>query len=163
MLCWLRRQRMVEIHPLLSWKSNKFSKSLSRIFRGTMLRIDRCHGSLENYLCQIRTRGTISDIINATDFRRRSALAWAIGHGWAEATAILLEFGTEGSLPVLHQALAGPVCGRLGEVFMSIIRMLLSAGADANGADWEGWTPLHIAASWNSRQSVNILSAYKIN
>jgi ankyrin repeat protein len=29
------------------------------------------------------------------------------------------------------------------------IRLLLKAGADLNGMDHEGWTPLHIAASWS--------------
>jgi len=29
------------------------------------------------------------------------------------------------------------------------VRLLLQAGADPNGADHEGWTPLHIAASWS--------------
>ena len=30
---------------------------------------------------------------------------------------------------------------------LEIVRLLLEAGADPNGTDHEGWTPLHVAAS----------------
>lgn len=134
-----------------------------------LLRVDLSDGTLEDYLLQITAQGTILDLINATDGRGRSVLAWTVAHGWTAATAILVNYGADvnqstasSSLPLLHRAIAGPANGELQSEFMKIVELLLNSGADINATDLEGWTPLHIAASWNSRQAVTTLSTYDI-
>lgn len=41
-----------------------------------------------------------------------------------------------------------------------MIRTLLRVGVDVNGQDHEGWTPLHVAASWNLYIVVKELACY---
>ena len=40
---------------------------------------------------------------------------------------------------------------------LRIVTILLEAGADVNAIAPEGWTPLHIAASWKSKPAMAIL------
>jgi ankyrin repeat protein len=58
---------------------------------------------------------------------------------------------------MLHLALAGPNSGERGTAFLNIVQQLLLAGADVNAVDHEGWTALHIAASWKDYKAVRIL------
>lgn len=37
----------------------------------------------------------------------------------------------------------------MDEDIIETVRLLLIAGANVNAIDHEGWTPLHIAASWS--------------
>lgn len=50
--------------------------------------------------------------------------------------------------PLLHLVIAGPASQRSDAGVRGVVRLLLQAGVDIN-ADHYGWTPLHVAASWN--------------
>ncbi|OAQ57938.1 ankyrin repeat domain-containing protein [Purpureocillium lilacinum] len=122
--------------------------------------------TLDEYLSRFATERRLAGIIDAPDFSGRSALAWAVAYGWARAAASLVAHGANvnqrtpsglGELPVLHIALAGPASGEPTCDFLAIVSLLLSAGADPNAVDHEGWTALHIAASWNSYDAITIL------
>jgi len=41
-----------------------------------------------------------------------------------------------------------------------MVQLLLQAGVDVNAVDHEGWTPLHVAASWNNYGVIQALAAY---
>ena len=41
-------------------------------------------------------------------------------------------------------------------LYMDIVKMLLSRGADPNRADVTGWTPLHMAAQSGHKDVVNV-------
>jgi ankyrin repeat protein len=89
------------------------------------------------------------------DHQGRSPLAWAVEYGWADAAETLIGFGANfdqlrtsargGASPLLHLAIAGPRSRKT----VAIVRVLLNAGINVNAIDEEGWTAMHIAASWN--------------
>lgn len=112
--------------------------------------------SLSDYLRSLE-RDNLVNLINCTDSRGRTPLTWAVEFGWSDATRILLDYGADphraattkwGSATLLHLAVAGPRSQFLRAGFLEVIDLLLQMGVDVNARDHEGWTPLHIAASW---------------
>jgi ankyrin repeat protein len=102
-------------------------------------------------------------ILHARDLTGRTALEWAVDHGWVDAAKSLILHGSDLNqrrglgFSMLHVALAGPLSGTRGTSFLEIVRMLLAWGSDPRAVDDEGWTPLHVAASWDSQMAVDIL------
>lgn len=98
-------------------------------------------------------------MIDGPDVRGRTPLAWAVEFGLTNAVQVLLRFGAcphqlhstkdGGYSPLIHLAIAGPYSSWMNTDIVETVRLLLQAGADPNGTDHEGWTPLHIAASWS--------------
>ncbi|KAK1767901.1 ankyrin repeat-containing domain protein [Phialemonium atrogriseum] len=144
------------------WREYRDTRGFTELHE-VLLGINYDRGNLDDYLNYAAAEGTILDLLDATDSFGRSALSWAIEHGWTDAAATLIRFGANvnqrmrSGLPMLHLALAGPASGQLDTAFLDIVKVLLLAGADANAIDHEGWTPLHVAASWNSYAAVSTL------
>lgn len=65
-----------------------------------------------------------------------------------------------GFSPLIHLAIAGPRSAWIDEDIVEAVRLLLEAGADINGLDHKGWTPLHIAASWSLFGVTDMLQQY---
>lgn len=53
-----------------------------------------------------------------------------------------------GTSTLLHLALAGSPSQFINDGFRAVVEILLAEGVDINAKDHEGWTSLHIAASW---------------
>ncbi|KAI2696262.1 hypothetical protein CBS147332_9136 [Penicillium roqueforti] len=122
-----------------------------------LLRINQ-EVSLEDYLNSLE-RNDLDTLINCIDIRGRTPLMWAVEFGWSGATQILLDYGADphratttkrGSSTLLHLAVAGPRSQFSRAGFLEVIELLLQRGVDVNAKDHEGWTPLHIAASWGT-------------
>lgn len=125
-----------------------------------LLRINQSQETLRELLVSISNFGLVEgDSIDAIDSRGRSAIAWAVEYGWADAVRILLEFGAcpnqirqtcLGSSPLLHLAIAGPAAERYDCGLHEVVVLMIEAGANLNTMDHEGWTAVHVAASWNN-------------
>lgn len=123
-----------------------------------LLGIDRSRGTLEEYLATFEDISLLAKTIDMPDSCGRTALAWAVEYGWSDAVKTLLQYGanphqlrpsTHGKSPLLHLVIAGPASEQSDSAFLDVIKSLLHAGVDINAVDHEGWTPLHVAASWN--------------
>src|SRR5271154_1557904 len=124
--------------------------------------------TLPEYLSAAYEQGILADLIDIRESRGRTALAWAVEYGWQEAVALLIKFhanphqlrpSERGDSPLLQLASAG--CGpNSSHNFMGVIRTLLEAGVNVNESDHEGWTALHVAASWQLYDVVVMLASY---
>ncbi|KAL9125972.1 MAG: hypothetical protein Q9217_004902 [Psora testacea] len=139
------------------FKETASSRGFTQLHR-VILNIDSDYGSLADYLDSLAPEELIT-IIDVPDARGRTPLAWAAEFGLSNAVELLLRFGAYpnqlrstkdgGYSPLIHLAIAGPYSSWMDADIVKTVRLLLQAGADPNGTDHEGWTPLHIAASWS--------------
>ncbi|KAK7928653.1 hypothetical protein PG985_005651 [Apiospora marii] len=121
--------------------------------------------SLKDFLLPF-TGQDVSQWIDKQDASGRSPLAWAVEYGLLHCVETLIGFGADPNQSVglraetslLHLAFAGPATGTSETAYINISAALLSAGANINTQDAEGWTPLHIAASWGSSRGVKTLA-----
>ncbi|WEW57922.1 hypothetical protein PRK78_003389 [Emydomyces testavorans] len=134
-----------------------------------LLGIEGDHKTLNDYLGKSESTMLLTDSIDIPDSTGRSALAWAVEYGWANATRILLKHGanphqlvrSSGVVsPLLHLAIAMPVSASTDNGSLDVVRELLKAGADINAVDHENWTPLHVAASWNNYDIIRELVTF---
>lgn len=104
--------------------------------------------------------------VDVPDALGRTPLAWAVEYGWPAAVDLLLRHGgdatqdrpcKQGRSPLLHLVIAAPPSARFETDFLEVIRLLVRAGADINGTDADGWTPLHVAASWSLCSAIKAL------
>ena len=101
--------------------------------------------------------------IDTQDSKGRSPLAWASEHGWVQAVELLVAHGADpnqvrpsfqGALPLLHLVIAGANPDDPTSSHLDVITTLVNAGADPNARDHEGWTPFHVACSWEHTNAV---------
>jgi ankyrin repeat protein len=134
----------------------------------TFLHDDLFHGTtamdLREYLLSLSAT-ELQVLIDKPDRRGRTPLALAVEYCWTAPALILLEFGADvnqrqysmngTSIPLLHLAIAGE--GHIQDM-IEITQLMITHGADVNGTDDEGWTPLHIAASWHQLDTIKLLA-----
>ena len=103
--------------------------------------------------------------VDRPDASGGTPLAWTAKFGWPAAVKTLLQNGADatqmrpcrlGPSPLLHIVIASPPCPRFEADSFEVVR-LVAAGADVNGVDHDGWTPLHIAASWSLAPAIKVL------
>ena len=126
-------------------------------------------GALDAYLASLGCLKLPSEVIDVPDSCGRTALAWAVEYGWVDAVRTLLMYGanphqlrpcSHGKSPLLHLVIAGPASQSSGAGFLEVVRVLLEQGVDVNAVDHEGWTSLHVAASWNHYDVIKELAAF---
>jgi ankyrin repeat protein len=116
------------------------------------------NSSLRGHLQSLQKLGSLAELIDEPDSRGRSALAWAVEYGMADAVRTLLSFGanacqyrrtSQSLFPLLHLVIAGPPPPSTSD-FLEVVKILLATGIDINARDDEGWSAWHVAASWKS-------------
>ena len=152
---YARSQSTLGLNDVL--EEHKSTRGFTQLHR-VLLNIDSSYGSLADYLNSLHPE-ELKIMIDVPDVRGRTPLAWAVEFGLPNAVGLLLRFGAYpnqlrstidgGYPPLIHLAVAGPCSSWMDSDVVEIVRLLLQAGADPNGTDHEGWTPLHIAASWS--------------
>ncbi|KAL8855270.1 MAG: hypothetical protein Q9178_008081, partial [Gyalolechia marmorata] len=120
--------------------------------------MDSRYKSIADYLTSLEAE-ELTTVIDKPDALGRTPLAWAVEYGLTASVDLLLRFRADpnqlrftkdgGFSPLIHLAIAGPRSAWMDADIIKTVRLLLQAGADPNGIDHEGWTPLHIAASWS--------------
>ncbi|KAF2844508.1 ankyrin [Plenodomus tracheiphilus IPT5] len=127
---------------------------------------------LEISLASWKANGTLPFLIDQMDACGRSPLAWAVEYGWVDATKLLLRFGANvdqsrlsygNPMPLLHLAVAGAESKESSTRVLSIVRILLESITNINATDHEGWTALHIAASWNLYKVIQLFEQLRAN
>ncbi len=116
---------------------------------------------LKDYLASF-DKNFLSKMIDTIDARGRTPLAWAVEFGCPEAVDTLIQYSAnpyqlrrsaQATSPLLHLVIAAPASQQEGKQpdtrFQDVVRILLRHGVDVNAVDHEGWTALHVAASWN--------------
>ena len=140
-------------------------------FLEVLLGIQCDYGTLDEYLASFGQAKLPTEFIDAPDSCGRMPLTWAVEYGWTDAVKMLLRYGLNphqlrpsihGKSPLLHLAIAGPASQRLDSGFLDVIRALLEGEVDINAVDHEGWTPLHVAASWNHYDVTKELAAFRL-
>ncbi len=139
------------------FEEHKSSRGFTQLHK-VLLNIDSSYGSMADYLSSVAPEELIN-LIDTPDALGRTPLAWAVEYGLPTAVELLLQYGAYpnqlrstkdgGYSPLIHLAIAGPWSAWMDADIVETVRLLLQAGADPNGTDHEGWTPLHIAASWS--------------
>lgn len=150
---------------LVDYVDDRDFATLHQVFVG----IERGKGTLEDYLASFAQPTLSTEFIDVPDSCGRTALAWAVEYGCVDAVRMLLNYGSNphqlrscvnGKSPLLHLVIAGPASQRSEAGVLGVVRLLLQAGVDVNAVDHEGWTPLHVAASWNLHSVIQALARF---
>jgi ankyrin repeat protein len=78
-------------------------------------------------------------------------LDWAISYNQHDLVDLLLRRGAKLRTNALH--------GAITSADLNMVKFLLARGADVNGRDRRGWTPLHVATDWHKQEVVDYLIA----
>jgi len=105
-----------------------------------------------------------AEIINLRSADGFPILGLAAFFGHVEIVALLLEHGADPDSAAQNALRVRPLNSALAcadaQRALSLARLLLAAGADANPPQAGGWTPLHQAASRGDRALVTLLLAH---
>jgi ankyrin repeat protein len=167
---WLlaSRARYTEAYDEVVYEEHKSSRGFTKLHE-LLFKPNSGDSLMAGYLGSL-TPEELKKAIDMPDARGRTPLAWAVEYGLTTSTKVLLRFGAKanqlrltkdgGFSPLIHLAIAGPRSAWMDVNIFETVQLLLQAGAEINGADHEGWTPLHIAASWSLFDVTNLLQEW---